>query len=230
MIPAARLARMGGMQARIRRPAFGGPHPFEQEMSVFKPRHSCLVGRSGLAIVTALLAAACGSDPAGIDEPVDEPDVLTLPFEWTFDAGTDGWDLAAGSTGSAVHDPAEGRIILSGHGGPGEAKSSMSRVVSLPVVAEGVIPWIDVFVAADCLSSGSNDTSLRITAASAEQGTVVVQDWTRIDEDLRPEGGSLEAFAGETVTITIEQDDDGDPEPPDDPEHVCVDRVSIFED
>lgn len=201
---------------------------------MFNSRHLRPAGTSAVALLAMLLAGACGSDPAGIDEPIDDPveesEVLTLPTEWTFDTGTEGWDLTASSNGSAVYDPAEGRIVLSGYGVPGEANASISRVVNLPAVGEDVILWIDVFVAADCLDNGDNDTFLRITAASSEEGTVIIRDWTRIHENIHAEGGSLEAFAGETVTITIEQDDEGDQQSPDDPESACIDRISIFDD
>lgn len=186
--------------------------------------HIRTLAAAAAAVSMAVMLTACGSDPAG----PEERDALVLPTEWTFDTGADGWTLGTASTGgSATHNSAEGRLILAGFGGPGAANAWMSRIVTLPVSETGY-PWIDAYVAADCIDGESNDTYLRITAESDELGLVTVRDWTSIDESYRNVGGSLEDFEGQTVTVTIEMDDEGEQQDPDDPEAACVDMVSIF--
>ena len=75
----------------------------------------------------AIILTACGSDPAG----PDEPDALVLPTEWTFDSGADGWTLGSASTGgSATHNSAEGRLILAGFGGPGAANAWTTNLIN----------------------------------------------------------------------------------------------------
>lgn len=182
--------------------------------------------RTAAAALLATCLGACGSEPAG---PPDEE--ITLPMEFTFDSGQEGWLLFArlpgDGSGTATYDGANGRIILSGYGSPGEPDAWMSREVTLPDVD---LLWIDALVSADCLADGSNDSSVRITVTTEDNTTTVIQDWTNVDETPGLEGGSLEAFRGQTVTITIEQDDDGDQEPANEPESVCVDNVEIFQD
>lgn len=185
--------------------------------------------RTAAAALLATCLVACGSDPAG--PPDDDDDEITLPMEFTFDSSQEGWLLLArlpgDGSGTASYDGANGRIILSGYGEPGEPDAWMSRKVTLPDVE---LLWIDVLVTADCLMGGSNDSHARLTVTTEDNTTTVVDDWSKVDETPNLLGGLLEPFRGQTVTITIEQDDEGDQQSADDPESVCVDNVKIFED
>lgn len=219
VIPGGGLRRMGGCERQTPNPIMEHAH-----MPISSPMHYRTLIASAAAVAASILLVACGSDPAG----PEEPETLALPTEWAFETGADGWTLGSASTGgSATHNSAEGSLILAGSGDPGAANAWMSRTVTLPVPDAGYA-WIDAYVAADCIDGQSGDTYLRITAESEEQGLVTVRDWTSIDETYQNVGGSLEAFEGQTVTITIEMDDEGEQQDPADPEEACVDMVSIF--
>ena len=179
------------------------------------------------AVCLSIALASCGDDPAG-------PDPVTLPMTWEFDSGLEGWTLDERSTGdgtgTASHDQANGRVVLSGHGAPGAADAWMSRQVALPDVD---FLWIDARMTADCVLNQEHDTYARIIVTETGGATSVVRDWTQVDDFTqlgRNVGGSLEAFRGETVTISIEQDDEGEQQSSDEPEAICVNAVSIFQD
>lgn len=182
---------------------------------------------STVAVCLSFALASCGDDPAG-------PDPVTLPMTWDFDSGLEGWTLGGRSggdgAGAASHDQANGRVVLSGYDSPGVADAWMSREVALPDVD---LLWIDASVTADCVLDQDHDSFARIVVTEAGGATSVVEDWTEVDDFTLPGrmvGGSLEAFRGKTVTITIEQDDEGEQQDPDEPEAICVDFVSIFVD
>ena len=182
-----------------------------------------------LGATFALLA--CGSD--NVSAP---PDPLQLPMEWTFGGELDGWALHNRTTGDgggqASHDASSAHVVLAGYDAPGAADAWMSRQVTLPTDVAGVL-WIDVHGIADCLLSEQHDSHARITVTTSDGSTSVVDDWRKVAQFDTPSviaGGSLQQFAGQTVTITIEQDDEGEQESADEPETVCVSRIEIFED
>lgn len=183
-------------------------------------------------VALTLGSLACGSTEPGGPDP-SEPDPITLPIEWRFDAGLDGWTLHARTAGdgggTASHDPTDGLVVLRGQGAPGVADAWLRRQVTLPETDDYL--WIDVEVIADCATGGDNDTAGRITVTRADGTVSDITAWERVmDYELpgRLLGGSLEAVAGETVTITIEQDDEGEQEDGGDDEALCVAGVEIF--
>ena len=187
-------------------------------------------GRLLLLLGAALALLACGSDTLS-----GPPDPLQLPMEWTFGGGLDGWTLhnrtAGDGGGQASHDASNGRVVLSGSGAPGEPDAWMSREVTLPEIDIGEL-WIDVHGITDCLAAKGNDSQARLTVRAPDGSTTVVDDWHKVvplDSPVLIVGGSIHQFAGQTVTITIEQDDEGEQEG-DTPESVCVSRIEILAD
>lgn len=165
-----------------------------------------------------------------------EPDVgpLALPTLWTFDGGSlEGWTLQTQSPGAAggtaVRNDAEGYIEFSAWGDPGVPNAWMSRQVTLPDVA-GL--WIDARAISGCAGGAEKDSAVRMTLTRADGTTSIIEDWNAVDSFDWPGdvvGGSLDPFAGETVTITIEQDDEGEQEESaGEAESLCVDDVTIF--
>lgn len=196
------------------------------------PTHSArTLTASAAAVCLAIALVSCGDEtgPTG-------PDPLELPITWEFDGGLEGWTLGSRTSGdgggSAIHDAGGSSVVLSGHGAPGTADAWMSRQVTLPDGAAGEV-WIDVAGMADCLLRDEGDTHARITVTPSNGSTTIVEDWRRVapaDMPVVIVGGSLEQFAGETVTITIEQDDEGEQEEGGETESVCVSRIEIFDD
>ena len=192
------------------------------------PKHSArTLAASAAAVCLAIALVSCGDEtgPTG-------PDPLQLPITWDFDGGLEGWILDGRSggdgAGSASHDQANGWVILSGHGAPGVADAWLRRQVTLPDVD---FLWIDASVVSDCVLGQDQDSRVRIIVTSTGGASSVVEDWTTVGHFTLPGqrvGGSLEAFRGETVTIAIEQDDEGDQQESDEREAICVDFVSIF--
>lgn len=184
-----------------------------------------------LLLGAALALLACGSETMS-----GPPDPLELPMRWTFGGELDGWTLHQRATGAgggqASHDASGARVVLAGYDAPGAADAWMSRKVILPKDVAGEL-WIDIEGIADCLLSQGHDSHARITVTTSDGSTSIVEDWRRVNQFDTPTviaGGSLQQFAGQTVTITIEQDDEGEQEAPDEPESVCVSSIEIFAD
>ena len=179
-----------------------------------------------------LLAVGLGTLACSSTEPAG-PEPITLPIEWRFSDGLGGWTTHARTTGdgngTATHDAGAGLVVLRGQGAPGVADAWLRRQVALPDTDDYL--WIDVEVTADCVTGGDNDTAGRITVTGADGTVTDITDWERVTDYALPGrllGGSLQDFAGETVTITIEQDDEGEQEDDGDDEALCVAGVEIF--
>src|SRR5690606_10931527 len=185
--------------------------------------------RRGTVMLLAIVLVACNSDAAGPDSVP-----LELPAHWSFDGGNlDGWTLGSRSTGtgggSAARNNAGGYVEMTAWGQVGVPDAWMSLQVALPDV---VGLWIDARSIGGCVEGEDRDSEMRIRVTRANGTSSLVHDWRQVDDFEWPGmllGGSLEQFAGETVTITIEQDDEGEQEESaSDAESVCVDNVDIF--
>ena len=176
------------------------------------------------AVVGPLLLGACSDDPTNPD-PGD-----TLPIVWSFDSGLEGWLPGAAATaanGGGVTIEG-GEVILTGWGGPGEPDAWIARTVDLPPDAY----TIRVRATADCVTQeGGGDSSLRIRLAAGGT-TATLQDWTTIPEDAyATQSADLDEYAGESVTLRLEMDDEGGQEDgPDEFETLCIDEVQIIGD
>ena len=173
------------------------------------------------ATLAVLIATGCGDDS---DPPTGGDD---LPISWDFDAGLEGWNggaaAAAGHGGSV--SSSSGSVVLRGWGAPGEPDAWISQSVTLPAAAYR----ISARVISDCLEADEdNDTYMRILL-TASGSTTVLFGWQTIHENVyQTASGDLESFAGQTVTLRLEMDDEGGQE--DDlasGELLCIDQVQI---
>lgn len=185
--------------------------------------HSVPTARAATRVLAAtlavLMATGCGDDsPTGGDD---------LPITWNFDAGLEGWSTeaaAAAGHGGSVSSSA-GTVVLRGWGAPGDPDAWITQSLTLPAAAY----TIRVRAISDCAEAeADNDTYMRILLI-ASGSTTVLSDWQTIDEEAyQTQSADLDQFAGETVTLRIEMDDEGGQE--DDlasGEMLCIDQVQI---
>ena len=175
-----------------------------------------------LVVATALIfATGCGDDS---DPPTGGND---LPITWNFDAGLEGWSsgaAAAAGHGGSVSSSA-GNVVMRAWGAPGEPDAWITQSLTLPSAAY----TIRVRAVSDCAEADpENDTYMRILL-TASGSTTVLSDWQTINENAyQTQSADLDAFAGETVTLRIEMDDEGGQE--DDlasGEMLCIDQIQI---
>lgn len=164
-----------------------------------------------------VFVAGCGDDPVA-------PKGAAFTFD--FADGFDDWEPGTTSTngwGSATWSDRKGGIVhLDGTGGPGEPNSWISRELTLP----GNATELAYDVAGHDRRFGDSGFRVRI-----EEGGVstTVRDWEVVvgsddgDFDWHPHTDDISAFAGKTVTLFLEQDDDGDGTD----EHIYLDNVVI---
>lgn len=176
-----------------------------------------------MAAIVLIAATGCGDDSSG---PTND----TLPITWNFDGGLEGWtggSATAAGQGGAV-STSNGTVTLQGWGAPGQPDAWISRSVALPDLAYS----IRVLAISDCAAAeDENDTSMRILLVDGGD-TAVLGEWQTVSEqgyDLR--SADLYEFAGQTVTLRIEMDDEGEQE--DDlanGELLCIDQIQIIAD
>ena len=177
----------------------------------------------------AATALACLTLTACDDDDPTDPGPA-LPIIWTFDAGLDGWTpgSAGTATGGGSVETEGGEVVLLGWGDPGEPNAWITRTVALPAAAY----TIRVHATADCfLVEGGGDTALRIRLTAGNTTTTLL-DWTSISEDTYDtRSADLEQYAGQTVTLRVEMDDEATQEEgPDRFETLCIDEISIIGD
>jgi hypothetical protein len=189
---------------------------------------TCLVPRPALGAALSILALAalggCGSD----DDPTGPP-AGELPMTWVFDAGLDGWDPSEQCNGDPACYPVgmvtqnDGMVILEGAGDPASANASISRSVSLPAGSA----TIEVRAISSCTGTIASDTDIRILVQAGASETIV-QDWIEVDESWTTISAGIAGFAGQQVTIEIEQNDNGEQEESGaSAEALCIDEITI---
>ena len=162
--------------------------------------------RAGIAILLALAVAACGGDSA------TAPIADQLPLRWTFDTGIEGWDLNAAALRG------DGIVEMQAAGDPDFYDMTISRRVDIPVGASTL-----AVRAMECSAHGDTDVRLRVITT----GETILRGWTEVSNTWTTVTASISAFAGDNVAIYVDQNDNGEQEPSDDPERLCVDEVSI---
>ena len=191
--------------------------------------HRMLVG--GLGALALVLAAACG------DDDPSAPSNDEVIFRWTFPDDLDGWNPGTdGAGGTAVHSGAdalasptaseEGSVKLDGVGDPGDPNAWIFRTdVVLPADATTLAWW-----AAGHNQDGANaNLRVRLVDESATEHTLA--DWEEFSgsagtRNWEERTVSVAAFAGQTVALYFEQDDNG----PGAHEQIYLDEIRILRD
>lgn len=193
-------------------------------------RHSWhLLLASGCALV---MATACGDD----DGPSD-PGVDPVVYRWVFGDDLEGWEDGTAEVGSwgtvsisnndalpNATDEEDGSVRLDGVGDPGVPNAWIVRTgLSLPADAETLAWW-----AAGHDRDGGNAT-LRVRLVDGAGVSHMIRDW---DEFTGSEGthhweertASIAAWAGQTVALWFEQDDNG----PGSHEQIYLDEIRVL--
>lgn len=184
-----------------------------------------------LIVCGAILAGlpACGSSES------DDPAIL---LRWTFGDDLEGWSegsdqsgLGSGfvSTSNAdAHEDApdaeDGSVKLDGTGNPGVPNSWIFRQIAIPAEASTLAWW-----AAGHDRDGGN-AHLRVRVESAGSSTTLM-NWAEYTgregvHEWRETTVDIGSFAGETVTLFFEQDDNG----PGSHEQIYIDDIRIIQD
>jgi hypothetical protein len=176
-----------------------------------------------LGLALALLAAGCGSPPAGGS--------TTPLMAWTFDEDLEGWETGTTDDGWGTaewrswcgSDRDRGCVILDGTGGPGHANAWIQRTLALPSEAT----TLRAVTTAHNRDGADSDYRVRLIDASdvehilidwsTSSGSEDAYDWFAIE-------ASIAAFAGTTVTLSFEGADNG----PGSHEQRYYDDISIF--
>jgi hypothetical protein len=168
-------------------------------------------------VLVLFAAAGCGGDnPA---QPAD-PGIV-----FGFEDGLQGW--SPGTTGNGWgnatwSDRGDGMIHLDGVGGPGDPNSWVSRGVALPSDAAQVTYRISGH------DRRNGDSAFRLRIEDTGVSTTV-HDWQVIvggtdgNFNWLSFSDDISAFAGKTVNVYFEQDDDGDGTD----EHIYLDSISF---
>ena len=191
-------------------------------------RRGLLAGVASVALTTA-----CGDDDPSA--PANDEVI----FRWTFPDDLDGWDTGmddAGGWGTAVHSGAdalasptaaeEGSVKLDGVGDPGEPNAWIFRTdVVLPDDATTLAYW-----AAGHNQDGAN-AHLRVRLVDESATNHTLADWEEFSgtagtRNWEERMVSVAAFAGQTVALYFEQDDNG----PGAHEQIYLDEIRVLRD
>jgi hypothetical protein len=186
--------------------------------------------RQGRALIAALMAVATCL-PAGVSSAAGAE-----PVKWTFDADVQGWTKGlAGVKGTdnwgTVHQlPRDGGIVqLDGTGGPGQPNAWISKSILLP----GGARTLDFDVSAHDTAVSDSHFTVRLQDATSDN---VLVDETVVGAEgqltFRTETVDISRWAGRTVTLVFEQDDngvvvDGNRELPGGDEQILLDNIRI---
>lgn len=201
-------------------------------MSCFPTLRRMLAG--GLAVLALGLTAACGDDdPAG---PAND----TIIFRWTFGDDLEGW--TGGTTPSAnswgdvalanadalpdAPDEDDGSVKLDGTGDPGLPNAWIYHTdLALPADAATL-----AYYAAGHDRDGGN-SNLRVVLLDEGGTNHTLADWEEFtgsegDHHWEERVVSIAAYAGQTVTLFFEQDDNG----PGSHEQIYLDEIRVLRD
>jgi hypothetical protein len=200
------------------------------------------VAARALTIAAASLVAACATaaapgasdDGGAVDGSVASdgppsvdaaPDAAPpLPLRFGFDSGLEGWSVAHGplvddkALWTATDGNPPGAIWLDGSD-PDDApdvvaNARLHRVIELP--AEATLLRFD--------TRADLDGALRVRVIEGGTVETVLLDWEVLaGVEWRERSAPIDAFAGRTVTLAFEQDDDGEGNG----EHRFVDNIVI---
>jgi len=166
-----------------------------------------------------ILSAATGCGDDSPTQPAD-PGIV-----FGFEDGFQDWDPGTTSNGwgnATWSDRGDGMVHLDGVGGPGDANSWVSREIALPSDATQVT----YRVSGHDRRNGDSEFRVRLEATGA---STTVHDWEDIvggvdgDFNWLTFTDDISAFAGKTVTVYFEQNDDGDGTD----EHIYLDSISF---
>jgi hypothetical protein len=175
------------------------------------------------------IAVGCnGDDPAGPGN--------TELFRWSFGSDLEGWQTGADDAGgwgdvTVVNadrqddppDEEKGSVKLDGTGDPGEPNAWIHRGIALPAHARTLAYW------AAGHNRNGGDAALRVRLVDGGGTSHTLADW---EEFTGSEGVhhwesrsvSIAAYAGQTVTLYFEQDDNG----PGSHEQIYLDDIRIL--
>jgi hypothetical protein len=180
------------------------------------------LSRFGLLLLAPLLA--CGSD-----DPAGPGGGGGFPMEWNFTAGLEGWQAGTrpGGEGGGDVGVMNGMAVLNGFGEPGDPDAWISRTVQLPV--EPMSLAFDAL--SGCGGRDDGDSFLYVTVTSPDWAgePLLASDQISADQTT-PFLLGLNPYAGMEVTITFQQDDEGEQEDGmEEAESICIDDVVISE-
>ena len=156
---------------------------------------------------------------------------LTVPgalLRWTFESSLDGWTPGTSSSGGGGGEvrAEQGMAVLRGFENPDAANAWISREIDLPANAE----QLRFRAQASCVPGDEHDSMLRVLISSGAGGTETLTDWLTVQQGpgFTSTSVSLSAYAGQTVTIRMEQKDEGQQEDSlAEAESVCIDDIVI---
>lgn len=176
-----------------------------------------------------LFTVACSDDdPAG---PSND-----LLFRWTFGSDLEGWSEDSDDSGgwgsvsmsnadsqNDAPDDEDGSVKLDGVGDPGEPNAWIHRSVALPADAA----TMSYFAAGHDRNGG--DANLRVRLVDGSGASHTLADWeeftgTAAGQTWESRSVSIAAYAGQTVTLFFEQDDNG----PGSHEQIYLDEIKIL--
>ncbi|HSE28888.1 MAG TPA: choice-of-anchor J domain-containing protein [Gemmatimonadales bacterium] len=161
------------------------------------------------ALAFALAAGVAG---ACDDDDGTGPGGGVVEMEWTFDADLEGWESGvdgAGGWGTVVQlDDNGGVVKLDGVGDPGEPNAWIFQEITLSSTAT------TLRFRTSAHNKAGADAALRVRVEAGGASTTLL-DWEVLagaeGQYLWAERSvSVAAYAGQTVTLYFEQDDDGE--------------------
>jgi hypothetical protein len=161
-----------------------------------------------------------------LDPPRLEIGPATVPILFTFDSDLEGW--GSFGVGPRSEDKEWGTVEwrdqavrLSGVGGAGRRNSAISKSIALPADATSL-----TFKASADLGHDLADSNLTVKVVTdSGSTTLLTRDYSNTTDELlfTEESLDISAFAGLTVTIVFEQNDNGDGLH----EHIYLDDIGI---